>query len=87
VVHQQLTEHDDFLAEIQERLELAQQRYKAYYDYNQCDAEYQVKEWVWLRLLHRPVASLPAQGHGKLGPKFFRPFKIIDRVGDVAYRL
>jgi hypothetical protein len=49
--------------------------------------EYQVEEWVWLRLLHLPVASLPTQGHGKLGPKFFGPFKIVDRVGIVAYRL
>jgi len=86
-VHQQLTERDEFLAEIRERLELAQQRYKAYYDRNHRDAEYQVGQWVWLRLLHRPVASLPAQGRGKLGPKFFGPFKIVDRVGDVAYRL
>jgi hypothetical protein len=75
------------LDEIQEPLELAQQRYKAYYDCNHRDTDYQVGQWVWLGLLHHPVASLPAQGHGKLGPKFFGPFKIVDRVGDVAYRL
>jgi hypothetical protein len=86
-IHQQLTERDEFLAEIQERLELAQQRYNAYYDRNHRDVEYQVGQWVWLRLLHRHVASLPAQGRGKLGPKFFGAFKIVDRVGNVAYRL
>jgi hypothetical protein len=75
------------LAEIWECLELAQQWYKAYYDRNHQDAEYQVRQWVWLKLLHHPVVSLPAQGRGKLGPKFFGPFKIVARVGDVAYRM
>jgi hypothetical protein len=75
------------LAKIQECLELAQQRYKDYYDRNHHDADYQVGQWVWLRMLHHPVASLPNQGREKLGHKFFGPFKIIDHVGDVSYRL
>jgi hypothetical protein len=75
-VHQHLIEHDEFLAEIWERLELAQQMYKAYYNRNHCDAEYQVGQWVWLRLLHHHVASLTTHGRGKLGPKFFGPFNI-----------
>jgi hypothetical protein len=75
------------LAKIPDRLELAQQRYKAYYKCNHHDVEYHVGQWVWLRLLHHPVASLPAQGRGKLGPKLFGPIKIVDHVGDVAYRL
>jgi hypothetical protein len=46
-----------------------------------------VHDWVWLRLLNRPVASLDITGRGKLGPRFYGPFKIIKRVGDVAYKL
>jgi hypothetical protein len=41
-VHEELTEHDELLAKVRECLELAQQRYKAYYDRNHCDVEYQV---------------------------------------------
>jgi hypothetical protein len=44
-------------------------------------------KWVWLRLLHRPLASLDIKGKGKLGPKFFGPFKVLDRVGNVAFQL
>lgn len=46
-----------------------------------------IGDWVWLRLLHRPMASLEPKGRGKLGPKYFGPYKITERIGDVAYRL
>jgi hypothetical protein len=33
------------------------------------------------------VASLDITGHGKLGLRFYGPFKIIEQVGDIAYKL
>lgn len=86
-VQQQLEERDEFLLEIRELLEQAQQQHKAYYDRQHGEAEFQVGQWVWLRLLHRPVASLDVEGHDKLGPKFYGPFQVTERVGEVAYRL
>ena len=49
--------------------------------------EFSPGQWVWLRLLHRPTASLSVRGRGKLGPRFFGPYQVLERVGDVAYKL
>jgi hypothetical protein len=86
-VQEQLRERDEFVLEIRERLEQAQQRYKGFYDRKHREVEFAVGNWVWLQLIHRPLASLDVQGRGKLGPKFYGPFRILEKIGDVAYRL
>jgi hypothetical protein len=68
-------------------LEQAQQHYKAYNDKQHRELEFKVDDWVWLHLLNRSIASLEVKGHGKLGPKFYGPFRILGRVGLVAYKL
>jgi hypothetical protein len=67
-VDAQLRDHDEFLAEVRERLEQAQQQHKAFYDHKHQPLDFMVGEWTWLRLLHRPVASLDVKGVGNWGP-------------------
>jgi hypothetical protein len=57
------------------------------YDRKHQDLEFSQGDWVWLRLLHRSIASLNVTGQGKLGPKFYGPFQVLQRVGDVTYKL
>jgi hypothetical protein len=75
-IHHQLKERDEFLAETRERLEQAQNHYKLYYDRKHREVEFQVGQWVWLRLISRPLASLDVRDRSKLAPKYFRPFKV-----------
>lgn len=86
-VDKALKARDEFLVEVRDRLEQAQQHYKAVYDRHHRPLQFVPGQWVWLRLLHRPVASLQLKGRGKLGPKYFGPFRVLERIGDVAYRL
>jgi hypothetical protein len=86
-VHNQLMERDEFVDEIQDRLEQVQQLYKTNYDRNHRDVEYQVGQWVWLQLLHHPMASLNIHGRGKLGTKYDGPFQVLERVSFVTYKL
>jgi hypothetical protein len=86
-VDQQLQDRDKFLREIKDRLEQAQQHYKSAYDAKHLAVEFNEGDWVWLRLLQWPVASLSIQGRSKLGPKFFGPIKILQCIGSIAYKL
>jgi hypothetical protein len=63
-VQQQLLERDEFLLEVRDRLEQAQSYHKAAYDKKHRDVEFMVGQWVWVKLLHRPLAyrlQLPAR--------------------------
>jgi hypothetical protein len=86
-VPQQLTNRDEFVVEIRDRLEQAQQVYKHFYNKKHRDLVFSVGDWVWLRLIHRPVASMDVKGRSKLGPKFYGPFRVLERVGEVTYKL
>ena len=44
-------------------------------------------DWVLLRLLNCSTQSLEPAARKKLGPKFAGPFQILERIGQVAYRL
>ena len=78
---------DEMLAEVRQRLLQAQQTAKHYYDDHHREAEFAVGDWVWLRLLHRSTQSLEPRAKRKLGPRYAGPFTVLERIGQVAYRL
>ena len=82
-----LQQRDAFIADVRERLLQAQAYAKIHYDGHHRDLVFNVGDWVWLRLLHRLAQSLVPGRRGKLSPRYAGPYQILDRVGDVAYRL
>ena len=49
--------------------------------------EFAVGDWVLLRLHHRTAVGITMAASSKLGPRFFGPYQIVERLGAVAYRL
>uniref|UniRef100_A0ACD5U899 Uncharacterized protein n=1 Tax=Avena sativa TaxID=4498 RepID=A0ACD5U899_AVESA len=82
-----LLTRDEILTEARQRLLQAQQLARKYYDAHHREAEFAVDDWVWLRLLHRTTQSLDLRSKRKLGPRYAGPFRVLERVGTLAYRL
>ena len=71
---------------IQEKMKACQSRQKSYHDKRRKDIEFQVGDHVFLRV--NPVTGVGrALKCRKLTPRFVGPFKIIEKVGVVAYRI
>ena len=76
----------DNVKEIRSRLKAAHDRQKSYVDNRRKDLEFDVEDWVFLKL--SPWKGVVHFGkRGKLSPRFIGPFEITERVGSVAYRL
>jgi hypothetical protein len=86
-VDRQLRDRDTFIAEIRERLLQAQGIMKHQHDQNRRQVEFQVGGWIWLRLNHRVAVGIRSPGQTKLGPKYFGPYAVLEKIGAVAYRL
>ncbi|XP_070057135.1 uncharacterized protein [Nicotiana tomentosiformis] len=71
---------------IQDRLRTTQSRQKSYAHKKVCDVAYMEGEKILLKVL--PMKGVMKFGKkGKLSPRFIDPFEILERVGEVAYRL
>ncbi|KAJ3690866.1 hypothetical protein LUZ61_020030 [Rhynchospora tenuis] len=82
-----LQNRDDLLRDARQRLLQAQQRMKTNYDKFHRDVSFSVGQWVLLRLNHRLAVGIRTKSNAKLSPRFYGPYKIVEKVGELAYRL
>jgi hypothetical protein len=82
-----MEEREEFLTDIRLRLEQAQATQKMHYDKVHHHISYQVGDWALLRLRQRATSSLPQAVSGKLKPRFFGPYQVVELINEVAVRL
>ncbi|XP_070005297.1 uncharacterized protein [Nicotiana sylvestris] len=71
---------------IKERLKTTQSRQKSYSDVRRRDLEFKEDDWVFLKV--SPMKGITRFGKkGKLSLRYVRPYRIIQRIGHVAYKL
>lgn len=66
---------------------MAQERMKKYADLRRLERQFEVGDWVYLRL--QPYKELSVAGHKphELSPKYYGPYKITHKIGEVAFRI
>ena len=81
-----LKEREEIVKQVQENLKVAQDRQKSQVDIKSTPKEFQVGEHVFIKV--RPKkSSLMLGSCAKLAPRYYGPFEIMSRIGQVSYQL
>eukprot|EP00253_Pinus_taeda_P008020 PITA_08020 len=86
-VDQLLQHRATMLAHLRENLHQAQNRMKQQVDQHRSERQFQEGDQVFLRLQPYKQTSLKDKGCQKLSPKFYGPYQVLQRIGEVAYKL
>jgi hypothetical protein len=83
----ELSDRDEALSQLKAHLLRAQQQMKKYADKSRRDVNFDIGEWVFLKLRPHRQHSVIRRINQKLAARFYGPFRIVEKIGEVAYKL
>ena len=72
---------------MRDNLQVAQNQQKQYADQHRMERQFQVNDLVYLRLQPYKQTTIKGKGSENLKPRFYGPYKVIRKVGEVAYQV
>nr|KYP55647.1 Transposon Ty3-I Gag-Pol polyprotein [Cajanus cajan] len=85
--HFEVHSREEIMTKLHSNLLKAQENMKHWADSHRRDLSFDVGDWVYVRLRPRRQSSVTGQYLGKLQKRFFGPFRVLEKIGAVAYRL
>ena len=82
-----LTQREAIFALLRQKLQKAHDRMKEIADSHRRDHEFQVGDWVLVKLRSYRQTTVSGAAQSKLSKRFYGPFRISARMGPVAYKL
>ena len=81
-----IKESEEKVKLIRDRLKVAHSQQKSYADSKRKEVAYEIGDRVYLRV--SPLRGVKRFGvKGKLVPRFVGPYRVLERMGEVAYKL
>lgn len=82
-----LTEREHMMQRLKANLEHAQSRIKHFANKNRTEREFATGDMVYLKIQPYRQNAFSLRGSLKLRSKFYGPYRIIERIGEVSYKL
>ncbi|CAJ2651382.1 unnamed protein product [Trifolium pratense] len=86
-VQRDLIDRDEALRQLKHQLLRAQEKMKNQADKKRVERSFMIGEWVFVKLRAHRQKSVVTRISAKLSARYYGPYPIIERVGDVAYKL